>query len=608
MPPLLSDAQTAPLSPDSAEAICDYLRSRPDAPADSLLRLADRAASHEPVRPLLRGKIDREAALILFGADRHAEAIARIQAAGQHFLQVADSTRWAQALADQGLMHYYLGDDAAALACYQEAAACLDRQGQPSSSLFNNIAIIYRKQGDYAQAIALYHRSLALKRAAGDSAGVATSAKNLGLLYSYLPDTARAFAWLARAAVGYESLGMTAEVAAVQAARGATYLNFGQYEQAAVSYALAYRGWQDHPEAPDRHQAGYGLAQVAMARKQWPTAEAYLREALQQARAGGRREDIQVLLQDLAAVLKERQQYAAAYEALHEALLRKDSLTEERRQALAGEMQARFEVQQIGEQARQQALAYAQRERQGLWIIGLSALALVVIGGFLWTIARQNVLLRRQQRVITQALADKEAVMQEMHHRIKNNLQFLSSLLSLQARDADADGAREVLLSSRSRVLSMALVHQHLYEEAGRTAIRMDAYLRKLIDEVMDSLHQPEVQIDLELDLAPLHLDLDQAIPVALITHEALVNALKYAFADQTSGHLRVSLQAGVGQASLHIEDDGVGATSLREGFGQRLMHLLAERLRGTLVITRQPGMRIQVDFPFSNPPYALTS
>lgn len=596
-----------PADSTRARAILDYLQARPDLGPDSLLLLAREgyAGARRQQHFTLMGRLSDEEAFIHYGEGELTQALVLLDRGAGHYLRAGDSLRWARNQVNQGLLHANLGADDQAVACYQAAAAYLDRIGQPSSRLYNNLAIIYRKQEKYDQAIALYARSMALKAAEGDSAGLAATHQNLGLLYSHQAALDLALHHQRQALAIYEAINQPAGILEAQTALGGIYLNASRFAEAGTAYGAALAVLQPGADPAVAQRVHYGLGRVALEQDRWDEAASHLETALALARDQARQEDIQITLRYLAEARQGQGRLAEAYAAMAEALARKDTLADASRQALTEEMQARFEVQQAEERERQQARQFAQRERLGAFIIALGAALLLGAGAFLWLMSRKNRLLRLQRQQVEQALAEKEAIMQEMHHRIKNNLQFLSSLLSLQAREPEAEAAREVLLTSRSRVLSMALVHQHLYEEAGRTAIRMDAYLRKLAGEVLDSLHAPQQDIALKLDLAPLLLDVDQAVPVALITHEALVNALKYAFPAQGPGELSVSLQARDGQASLHIADNGQGPQGDREGFGQRLMYLLAERLRGSLRITHQPGLHIQLEFPCLDSPYA---
>lgn len=589
----------------SAAAILDFLKNPGTASPDSLLLLVRQGARKAKGHHGLTGRLKEEEAFILYQQDDLKGGLEALGLAENFYLKASDSLAWASNQVNQGLMYAYLGQEDQALVHYLEAATYFDRINRPNARLFNNLAILYRKRNDYEQAIRLYKRSLAMKTLIHDTLGQAATHQNLGLLFSHQAQLDSALFHLRQARAFYQHLNHPQGTLEATTALGGIFLNTAHWEEAKTAYREALDMLKLTPQSNEKQNIYYGLGKIAQQDENWEEAIAYLSTALEIARKASRKEDIQILLAELAGCHFAFGQSREAYLFLMESMTRKDSLTEERRQALAEEMEARFEVQQAEALQKEQATHFAQKERQGKLILGLtfSLLAGAIAAG-VWFV-RANRLLQNQQQLLSNALSEKDAVMQEMHHRVKNNLQFLSSLLSLQAREPEAEAAREVLLQSRSRVLSMALVHQHLYEDSGLTAIRMDTYLRKIVNEVMGSLRPPGQEIDLQLELDPLVLDVDQAVPVALVTHEAVVNACKYAFPNKNNGSLQISLRASDGEALLDISDSGSGPdNNAREGFGQRLMHMLAERLLGTLQISRQPGVRVRLAFPISPPAY----
>jgi len=593
-----------PADTTQARAIYNQLKSHPAMPFDTLIALAQRGyqAAKSQRAYVLMGQLSQEEAFGQHQAGDLKLGLQRLDRAGRHFLQASDSLRWAKNHINQGLMQYYLGAEDEALVHYQIAASYLDRIGRPSSRLYNNLAIIYRKQEKHERAIDLYRRSLALKAIEGDSLGLAATHQNLGLLYSYLGDQPQALSHQQQALVRYQQMGHGEGTLEVQAALGGIYLNGERLVEAQAAYEQAMTLLRDFPQSRAAVSVHYGLGRIALAQGRRSEAIEYLTQALYQARDQDRKQEIPVLLEHLAQAHYGQGQAEAAYLALAEALDRKDSLADEKRLALTEEMQARFEVQQAEAKQREEALRFSQRERLGWLVLGMAALLLMGAGGFLAVLARKNRQLQQQRRRVEQALAEREAIMREMHHRINNNLQFLSSLLRLQARDLGDAQAQEALLQSRSRVLSMALVHQALYQGEASRSIRMDTYLQRLSQEVIGSLTDPERAIHLDLQAEPLLLDLEQAIPVALIAHEAIVNALKYAFVDQSEGNLWVRLVQEPDAVRLEVADDGRGlhGPTREGGFGQRLIDLLAQQLKGQIQWRSAPGLSLQVRFPHS--------
>lgn len=596
--------ETMPDDTHKVRAVFEFLKANQGLPPDTTFELANEG------RELAR-RIDDPRGIALHDLFLGFSKIdaGDLPAAGPYFeeaaaihLKRADTLNWAKMLVNQGMLQFYLGNEDQALSHYQQAAAGFDLVGQPNAALFNNMAIIYRKQEKYESAFDLYERSFDLKEKSSDSLGMAATLMNLGLLQSYMGDSTQALKYELQALAFYESLEREADVASTQVALGNIYLNLGQLDEAEQFLTRAYTYLRTHPESEYYYMVLYDLGEVAENRKNWQGATVYYQQALTAVRANNRTIDIQIISKKLSRVLHEQGKDAAAWPLLWESLTLKDTLTRSERLALTEEMQARFEVSQAEEVNRLQAAAF-QREQRFTWgLLGLAGLIIAGILYFLYDKNRNNLLLRHKNQLIEQSLLEKEALMREMHHRVKNNLQFISSLLRLQTRHIADEQAQEALLASRSRVLSMALIHRHLYQEGQVTAIQVDTYLDRLVTELMTSLTAGKHQVRLHADFAPLLLDVDQAVPLGLIVNELVCNAMKYAFADGKAGELTVSLKQVEKTLVLCVADDGPGMVipdpKASASFGYRLIHLLAEKLDAQLSISSEKGTHVQLTLP----------
>ena len=308
----------------------------------------------------------------------------------------------------------------------------------------------------------------------------------------------------------------------------------------------------------------------------------------------------------LSKILEAQNREDEAIHYLRQAYQMKDSLTEEKRLSLMEEMQARFEVRQAENEQKLQALSFQQEQKMNKIILAILGLIIIGILFFLYQKNRNNRLLKFKNAHISQALYEKNALMKEMHHRVKNNLQFISSLLRLQTRHLSDEQAQEALLSSRTRVRSMALIHEHLYQDQGVTAIEMEKYLEVLTQELLTSLQSPQTQIQLETEIDSIILDVDQAVPIGLIINELICNSVKHAFPDQTSGHLHLSLSQKEDLIKLAVADNGIGLPSKKlnddqPSFGLRLVNLLAEKLNANVEWHQQIGTQVILTFAKSS-------
>jgi PAS domain S-box-containing protein len=210
--------------------------------------------------------------------------------------------------------------------------------------------------------------------------------------------------------------------------------------------------------------------------------------------------------------------------------------------------------------------------------------------------------LRNNQASLSATLRERDLLLQEIHHRVKNNLQVISSLINIQARRLDARDARIALEECKTRVEAIALVHEQLYQSKDYRQIPFSKYVRILIQNITTLSALPERRVLIEVDTDPVSLPVDKAIPCGLILNELVTNALKHAYPADAAGEVRVSVRILDKQLLLSVADDGVGMsapTGDAEGsLGMQLIETLVEQVRGTLVVTHARGMTFCVTCP----------
>jgi len=208
------------------------------------------------------------------------------------------------------------------------------------------------------------------------------------------------------------------------------------------------------------------------------------------------------------------------------------------------------------------------------------------------------------ERKITASLEEKEALLKEIHHRVKNNLQIISSLLSLQSEYVTHAPALEALKESQGRIRSMAMIHEQLYRSGDLARIEFDSYVRDLTSHLLRTYSVSPDRISLNLRVEPLPLGIDKAIPCGIIINELVSNSIKHAFSGRTKGTIEIDLHRESPEMFvLTVRDDGVG---LSENFriedspslGMKLVHALSEQLRGTVRMRGDAGTEITLRFP----------
>ncbi len=210
---------------------------------------------------------------------------------------------------------------------------------------------------------------------------------------------------------------------------------------------------------------------------------------------------------------------------------------------------------------------------------------------------------KRTEEALQVSLREKEALLQEVHHRVKNNMQVVSSLLNLQVRHTTDEECRAILREGQSRIRSMSLVHEQLYQSQDLSNVDLAGYIRKLVTNLFILYRPDATNIRMETELEELRLDINSAIPFGLILNELLSNALRHAFPGDRPGLIRIRLRRRpTGAVELRIEDDGVGLPEgldyrRAESLGLQIVNLLVGQLDAALEVDGTKGTAVTLIF-----------
>lgn len=248
-------------------------------------------------------------------------------------------------------------------------------------------------------------------------------------------------------------------------------------------------------------------------------------------------------------------------------------------------------------------LKQAKRVRN-LTLAGIGGMIVIAI-----LLYRQNKLRKRNNELVSlkneqlqELLTDREWLLKEIHHRVKNNLQIVTSLLSSQAVYINNEAAHAAIQDSKRRVYAMSLIHQKLYQSNNIATIAMPGYINELVMHVQTTLGTGS-RIVVEQNIAPLNLDVSQAIPLGLIINECVVNSIKYAFSGTDRGMIRISLHNdNTDHLTLTISDNGIGLPdhfniTEQNSLGMELVQGLARQLKGHLTVESINGLHITIRF-----------
>lgn len=202
-------------------------------------------------------------------------------------------------------------------------------------------------------------------------------------------------------------------------------------------------------------------------------------------------------------------------------------------------------------------------------------------------------LIESQKQIIEYALVEKDSLLKEIHHRVKNNLQMVSSLMSLQSKNTKSTAAINALKEGQSRVRAMALIHQKLYQNDDLSVILMQEYIESLVASIQSVFKKEGYEIAIHIDAKNTELDVDRAIPIGLILNELVSNSYKYAFGDNKQGNIHICLNRDGDHYKFQYRDDGRGLSkdfeqTSKGSMGLRLIRRLANQLRSELAIDTQ--------------------
>ena len=309
------------------------------------------------------------------------------------------------------------------------------------------------------------------------------------------------------------------------------------------------------------------------------------------------------LAEKLAEAYKETGNYKESIVFVEKHAEIRDSLYQKEVADAVNDAQTKYETEKKEAEIRRLALEdqlnresiTRQRVALGGSIIGLGLLSLLLL-----RINGQKKKIESQSEVISRALEEKDTLLREIHHRVKNNLQVISSLLGLQSRSLEDKAAIDALTQSRSRVHSMSLIHQNLYQRDNLTGIQIKEYFEKLSASLINTYRISD-DILIEAEIEDLLLDVDTVIPLGLILNELLTNSLKYAFPDQ-KGLINVQLGQRNDHLELVISDNGVGMDNPEqvlegEGYGYELVNSLVEKLEGSIEVYSDNGTKVIMQF-----------
>jgi len=462
-----------------------------------------------------------------------------------------------------------------AIKTYKEAIELCISSGDSTrlANMYNNLAGTYLKAHDYDKAIEYYERTKEMDERDQYTWGLFNVHHNIGNVHIWREDYQKAQEHLQTAYQMQEKIGSTQE------------LIMTAYK---LGYVIAKNG---------NREKGISMLEKSLEDARTHNYRQYEEESLRY---------LSILSEDgkdPAKALAYYKDYKAISDTIWKTQLEAKTDELEVKYATA-EQKANILALHNENQIKDLQLAKAARMRWGLLLslFGIGLIAILIYRNLILK-KKANYDLEQKNKIIEENLKEKSILLREIHHRVKNNLQIISSLLSLQSRSVDDESIKGAMKISQNRVRSMALIHQNLYQEQDLIGVDTKDYISSLTSSLWHSYNIEEERISLKTDIQQLKLDVDIMIPMGLILNELISNALKYAFVDGRSGSVAVSLHSLKDKLQLIVKDDGVGLPSPprqepSKTMGMKLIKAFTQKLKAKMEIKNDHGTEIIVDIP----------
>lgn len=484
---------------------------------------------------------------------------------------------------------------------------------------YNNLGILYFNQYQYGPAMAAYQRAYTEAMLINDYSSAAGALVNMGIIESYKPYAGNAFKYYQEAERLYLFSGDSIALPAVWSNTAKLHYDKGEY-MIAYDYVQKSMRYSDikkniAEQITDRTL----LANVLCKMNKYGEAEKFALEALEIAEANRFPERKQYVFETLSKIYYGKGDFKNAFKYVSSYRDLRDSLINDEKAAMIAEMQVKYEdakktseISKLKLEAAEKKNIELQKKRlqtniSTLIIGGIIGLVIFIIIVVLLIVTirleRKNTQLQAEKKNQTQALLEQEKLlMRESHHRIKNNLQLINSILDLQSRSIADPEAKKIFSESRKRIQAISFAHQRLQGNDTVEKLNLKNFLNDLIQSIKSSSMDENARINIEFTIADIDISTEKAVPIGLIINELLTNSIKYAFPHQQKGNIAISLAKEENKLILRIKDDGIGMLQEVQGtgFGHQLVKSMTRQLKAEYSLSLDSGVEHQLIIPFT--------
>jgi len=507
-----------------------------------------------------------------------------------------------------GTLNMFLGNNILSQKFLVEASDIYDKIGSESdkAKIKNTLAGFYLNINQYDKGKEQYKKALKQFAILNDSAGIASANANLGYIYIQTGDFNNAEFHLLEQKKFNKVFPTEREMGFHYDFLGLLRQKQGRMEEAYQEHLKALKIREKLSSTYNLCESKLNMGQVLVKLNRPKEAIPYLLDIFkyEEHQSLNQQQSANVLLSEAYESLgnyKVALKYFKSYKEISDSIFSKESME------IIAERDAVFEKQK-----KDTEIEILQKEKEisesklfrsqtvlTITLIGLMLLVLASIGLY-----KLYIKIKSKNLIIEKTLKDRELLLHETHHRVKNNLQMISSLLNLQSKYVEDKKAYEALQNGRNRVESIAILHKNLYVGDDLTLVNVQEYFQSLVNSILNSFEKNKSEIQVEVNAKNVLLDVETVIPIGFIVNELVTNSLKHAKPDKENLNISISMINKNDFYKLIVCDNGKGIPKDKftgkneETFGQRLIRTLVQKLKATMHIDNTKGTEISFEIP----------
>lgn len=473
---------------------------------------------------------------------------------------------------------------------------------------------VYSKLGDSDKSLTNYDNALSYYLDVNDSSGICFTYSGMGGIYYQLGDSLLALDYLLLSEnywvddKPYLKAGLWNNI-------GVLYFTLGELDRSKLYYEKAFSIYNTENMYAGISGIYYNLGELELIRGDYKLSSEYYNKSLNIGFKINSPTEVMYAYEGLYANKKQSGNFEKALIYFENYIRIRDSLSNAQNLIEVKELEVKYEQDQNLLKIKEQEVEIYQKEinvqseKLKNFIFAAVILFILVLFGigilFYFRIRKNNSLLEAQKLTISKSLFEKEILLKEIHHRVKNNMQLISSLLNLQKNSKNKESVEYVINETQNRIQAIALVHQKLYLSKDIEAVNFEGYLTELIDLQMDVFQNDKAPLELIIDVPKtVKIELDLAISLGLIVSEILTNAFKYAFDKVNNPKLIIRLyEINETEYELNIKDNGPGVpkgflSDENESLGKELIQVLTGQINGEMKCEFEQGASFYIKFP----------